>query len=167
MYSLIAILAFNALHLFVIHPMVDYQMAEVFGYLTMTLGMIFVFFGVKHYRDRVNNGSLTFGEGLKIGLLITLGPSLVFALFDMFYVEVINPSYQDDYYADLVARTKANTPPDQLAGKLKTMEKQKEFFNNPVLLFLVMFLTVFIIGTIVSIISALTLRRKKRVPATY
>jgi small-conductance mechanosensitive channel len=162
LYSIIAVLAFNSLHLFIIMPRTSYDTSEFFGYLTMTLSMIFVFFGVKYYRDRVNNGSLRFGEGLKIGLLIVLGPALFFALFDMLYIEVINPSWQDDYFTAYLEKVKANTPPDQLDAKLKKVQEQKEFFSQPVITFLVMFVTIFIIGAIVSIISALTLRRNKR-----
>jgi hypothetical protein len=160
-YSIIAVLAFNSLHLFFIMPRSSYDTSEFFGYLTMTLSMVFIFFGVKHYRDRVNHGSLRFGEGLKIGLLIALGPSVFFALFDMLYIEVINPSWQDDYFTAYLEKVKADTPPDQLAAKLKKVEKQREFFSQPAISFLVMFVTIFIIGAIVSIISALTLRRNK------
>jgi hypothetical protein len=162
LYSIIVILAFSAIHLFIIMPMVSYGTAEVFGWLTMTLAQVFIFFGVKHYRDKVNNGSLNFGEGLKIGLLIALGPAVFFSLFDLLYIVVINPGWQDQYYADFVKRVKASTPPGELTAKLKKLEKEREFFSQPAMTFLVMFITVFVIGTIISIISALTLRRNKR-----
>ena len=50
----------------------DYDTQEIIGYLTIFISMVFVFIGIKHYRDRVNKGSLSFGEGLKVGLLIVL-----------------------------------------------------------------------------------------------
>lgn len=165
-YAIIAILAFSALHFFVIMPRASHSSAEFFGYLTMTLAMVFIFFGIKHYRDRVNNGSLRFGEGLKVGLLIALGPAVFFSLFDMLYVLVLNPDWQDQYYSAYVERVKAGTPPGELAAKLKKLEKEKEFFSQPMMLFVVMFVTVFVIGAIVSIISALTLRRNRRPSAT-
>jgi hypothetical protein len=166
LYSILVILASSAIHLFIIMPQVSYSTAEVFGWLTMTLAQIFIFFGVKHYRDHVNNGSLKFGEGLKIGLLIALGPAVCFALFDLLYIVVINPGWQDQYYADYIARVKASTPPEELPAKMAKLQKEWEFFKQPMMTFVVMFVTVFVIGTLISIISALTLRRSRHVSTT-
>jgi hypothetical protein len=159
-FATIAIIVFTAIHLFTMSSM-SYEAAEVAGYLTMVLAMIFVFFGIRKYRDHVNNGTLTFGQGLKVGLLIALGPAVFFALFDLLYVKVINPDWSDEYYNNYIRQATKSTPPDELPEKLKKLNEQKEFFSNPVMLFLVMFVTVFVIGAIVTIISALTLRRNR------
>src|SRR5262245_18679829 len=45
---------------------------EVIGYTTIVASFLLVFFGVRAYRERVGGGSLTFGRGLLVGLLITL-----------------------------------------------------------------------------------------------
>lgn len=165
-YAIIAILCFGAIHFFLLMPpRISWEAAEVAGYLTMTLAMVFVFFGMKHYRDKVNNGSLTFKDGLKIGLLIALGPAVFFALFDLLYVEVINPAWGDDYWGQYVEKMKKDTPADELPKKLKELQDMKEFWGKPHFLFLLMFATTFIIGAIVTIISALTLRRQKRTAA--
>lgn len=156
----IVILLFGCLQLFVIMPRSDYKTAEVTGYLTIVLAMIFVFFGIKKYRD-LNDGLLSFGQGLKAGLLIALMPAVFFALFDLLYTEVINPSWGEDYYQYQVQQLKETTAPDQFEAKLGKLQQQKETYGKPYMLFLIMFLTVFVIGAIVSIISALTLRRSK------
>ena len=88
-YAGLAILVLGALHVFVfMPPMISWEMAEVAGYLTMILCMIFVFMGIRYYRDHVNNGFLTFGQGLKLGALIVLVPAVTFGLFDILYTEV-------------------------------------------------------------------------------
>lgn len=161
-YATLAIVALSAIHFFVLMPNTSFQNSEIAGYLTMILSMIFVFMGIRYYRDHVNNGSLSFGEGLKTGVLIVLIPSVAFGLFDILYTEVINPSWLDDYYAHYIERIKASTPADQVAGKLENIQKQKEIFSNPVLQFLIMAATVFIIGFIATIISSLTLMKKKK-----
>jgi hypothetical protein len=48
----------------------------------MLLAMVFVFLGIRHFRDHENEGMLTFGQGLKIGVLIVLIPAVAFGLFD-------------------------------------------------------------------------------------
>ena len=40
---------------------------EIFGYLSIFLALVFVFFGVKAYRDKERSGSIKFGRALGVG----------------------------------------------------------------------------------------------------
>jgi len=161
LYSVIAIVALSAIEMFIIEPNTNFSTSEIAGYLIMLISMIFVFIGIKHYRDHVNNGSLTFGQGLKVGILIVLIPSVAFGLFDLLYTKVINPGWMENYYAKMLENIKKTTAPEKLDATLKSLQANKELFSNPIMEFLLMALTVFIIGFIVTIISSLTLRRNK------
>lgn len=161
MYAALLIVVLAAVNLFIVAKYADYTTQEVAGYLAIVLSMIFVFLGIRQYRDKVNAGNLSFGEGLKIGLLITLVPAVFFGLFDMLYTEVLNPSWKDDYYNHYTQQLRTSLPADQLESELQKLEKQRETYGKPIFLFIIMFLTVFIIGMITSIISALSLRRGK------
>ena len=92
-------------------------------------------------------------------------PIFPFALFDLLYVKVLNPGWADEYYSHYIAQARKDTPADQLPEKLQQIAEQREFWDKPHMLFLIMFATVFIIGTIVTIISALTLKRRRTVVA--
>ncbi len=159
-YASILIVALAAINLFIVSKNADYTIQEVAGYLAILLSMIFVFMGIRYYRDKINRGSLSFGEGLKIGLLITLVPAICFSLFDLLYTEVLNPSWKDDYYNHYVQDLRTSLSGNDLEVEIKKLEEQREMYDKPLVLFLIMFLTVFVIGMIVSIISALSLRRK-------
>ena len=162
LYAMLTIVALSAIEVFFIQPNTeDYKIAEIAGYLVMFISMIFVFIGIKHYRDNVNGGLLTFGQGMKVGLLIVLIPSVAFGLFDILYTKVINPGWMDEYYSKMVENIKKTTAPEKLDSTLKSLEMNKELFSNPILEFLLMAVTVFIIGLIVTIISSLTLRRTR------
>lgn len=141
----------------------DYSTQEIIGYLTILVAMIFVFLGIRHYRNHVNGGSLTFGQGLKTGLLIVLIPAVAFGLFNILYTEVINPTWKDDYYSAYIENLKKTTPAGKIDAAIKKAEQQKEMFANPVFEFILMAGTVFIIGFMVTIISALSLRRNKSI----
>jgi Protein of unknown function (DUF4199) len=160
LYATLVIVGLGMIDLFIVAKYASLAVQEVAGYLTMFLAMIFVFMGIRHYRDRINGGSLSFVQGLKIGILIVLIPSVFFGLFDILYTEVIKPDWLDTYYAAYMERIKASTPPEKLARALEKANREKEIFANPVYQFLLMSATVFIIGLMVTIISALTLRRK-------
>jgi F0F1-type ATP synthase assembly protein I len=134
---------------------------EAAGYLSMLLSMIFVFLGIRHFKNNVNGGYLSFGQGLKIGVLIVIIPAVAFGLFDLLYPEVINPTWMEDYYAKHIENLRKSVAAEKLDAAIKKVEKEKEMFSNPAIQFLLMGGTVFIIGFIVSIISSLTLRRSK------
>jgi hypothetical protein len=150
---------------FVIFPECDYNTQEVIGYLTILLSMVFVFVGMRHYRNHINNGVLSFGQGLKVGTLIVLIPSVFFGLFDILYAKVINPSWATDYYNHYAEEIKKNTSPEKVQPALDKLQSQMDMFSNPVMQFIIMFATVFVIGFIVTIISSLALMRKQKLSA--
>jgi len=137
----------------------DFGTQETIGYATIVVALSFVFFGIKHFRDKENNGSVSFGQALKIGLWISLITGIAFGFLDIIY-KLIDPNFTTEYYDAMVEQVKANTPADQVDAKLAEMESQRDFFSNPILSFLVMTLTVFVIGFIVSLLSSLVLQRK-------
>ena len=138
----------------------SYSAREVIGYTTMVLSLSFIFFGIKHYRDQENGGVVSFGTSLKMGVLISLIVSLVFGIIDVIYIEFINPEFMTEYYAHSVETLKNSVPPEEFQEKLKELEAQKEFFSSSFMSFLVMSMTVFVLGFIISLISALFLQRK-------
>jgi hypothetical protein len=85
---------------------------EIAGHLSIFISMIFVFMGIKHYRDSMNGGKLNFAQGLKVGTLIILIPAIAFGLLDIVYTE---------------------------------FKAQREMFSSPILQFMIMPMTVFVL----------------------
>lgn len=133
---------------------------EVIGYTTMILSLSFVFFGIKHFRDKENNGTVSFGKALLIGVLISLITAFAFGLLDYMYVKFINPNFASEYYAASLEQLKATLPAAEFEVKKAELEAQKELFSSPIVSFLLMSATVTVIGFIISLISALILQRK-------
>ncbi|TXJ25905.1 MAG: DUF4199 domain-containing protein [Chitinophagaceae bacterium] len=165
LYGTLAIVVLSAIHFFFIFPNASYNVSEVAGYLTMFLSMFFVFLGIRYYRDQVNGGHLSFVQGLKTGALISVVPAIAFGIFDLLYTQVINPTWLKKYQDYYAAELKKTTSPEKLDEVLKKFESEAAVFNNPVMLFLIMTATVFIIGLIVTIISTVALKRNKPKPA--
>ena len=133
---------------------------EFLGYLSMILSLGFVFFGIKYYRDKENEGKVSFKNALIIGVLISLITALVFGVLDVVYTEVLNPDFMDNYYSETLKTMEETMPAEEFQLKKVEMETQKELFANPVMTFVFMALTVFVIGFIISLLSALVLQRK-------
>lgn len=134
-----------------------YTIGEVIGYLSMFLSMVFVFLGIRYYRDHEQNGSISFGKALQIGLLIALFPALAFGMFDQIYVNYINPDFYQEYYQAQLDKIEAADQTDYEAQAAK-IKSDMEFFSSPLIQYLVMFATVFLVGIIASVISSLLLK---------
>ena len=140
----------------------DFNTQEIYGYASIIVSLTFVFFGIKHFRDTKNHGLLSFRKGLLIGLLITLFAAITFGLYNVVYVEYIDPNFMTEYYNHSVENISKTLFGAELQAKLKQMEEEKDMFSNPFMNFSLMFLTVFMIGLIISLISSLILQNKKQ-----
>ncbi|MFD0861131.1 DUF4199 domain-containing protein [Sungkyunkwania multivorans] len=138
----------------------SYSTQEIIGYASMVVSLMFVFFGIKHFRDRENGGKVNFGKALLIGVLISLITAFAFGLLDFVYVKYLNPDFMTTYYDHSVEQLKASLPAEEFEVKLAELEAEKELFMNPLMSFAIMSMTVFVIGFIISLISSLILQRK-------
>ncbi len=164
LYSSLVILGLFSINLFTSISSLDMATQEIVGYLSMFIALIFVFFGIKSYRDNVGNGNLTFKRGLGLGVLISLIPSALFGIFDVIYITMIDPEffqrYRDSYVADLETKFQGA----ELTAQVEEIDQMMTMAANPLFDFFLMFMTVFVLGFIVTLISAFILRRST--PAT-
>ncbi|MBT8184733.1 MAG: DUF4199 domain-containing protein [Eudoraea sp.] len=138
----------------------DYTTQEIIGYASMVVSLGFVYLGIKHFRDKENNGSVSFGKALIIGVLISLFAALAFGILDLIYIKYINPDFTTEYYNRTLSDLEASLPAIEFEEKRAELESEKALFMNPWFSFLLMSMTVFVIGFIISLISALLLQRK-------
>lgn len=137
----------------------DYSMTEVIGYSAMIASLSVIFFALKHQRDRVQGGVLTFGQGVRLGLGLSVIAGLVVAVSDMVYTLVLNPSFFADY-AQWQAKelAKKGWSADQIAQH--TAQMQAEYTQlGPGGMGAVMFATVFVLGAVITLVAALLLKR--------
>lgn len=138
---------------------VDNKMGEVIGYTSMVVSLLFVFFGIKHFRDKENNGTVTFTKALLIGILISLMASLAFGILDIIYVKFVNPDFMTEYYDGMLEQAQSLST-EEFEIRKAELQSEKEMFLNPFIHFFIMSMMVFVIGFIISLLSALLLQRK-------
>lgn len=139
----------------------DFNTMAIFGYASMVISLIFVFFGIKHYRDHINDGKVGLGKAIAIGLLISLFAAIGFGIVDFIYTSMINPNFAIEYKDFTLAQLQeSNLSADELKVKTQELEASMDMMSNSSVMAFVMFATVMIIGFIISLISALILQRK-------
>jgi hypothetical protein len=131
---------------------------EVLGYLAMFIALTFVFFGIKSYRDKEARGKISFGKGLKIGMLITLIPAFLFGVFDVIYITLLNPGFFEEYRTAMITKMESQYSGAELAAKIAEFDSMMAMAGNPWFDFMLMFITVVLLGFIVSLISSFVLR---------
>ncbi|MES2418650.1 MAG: DUF4199 domain-containing protein [Bacteroidota bacterium] len=139
----------------------DFSGNMLLGYTFMLLAFSFVFVGIKNYRDKFNEGIITFNKAFKIGLLITLVASTIYVLIWLITYYCFVPDFMDKYTAHVLREAAANNPSKVVMDeKIAEMANYKEMYKNPVLVVLFTYLEIFPIGLLITIISALILKRK-------
>ncbi|MGB6150887.1 MAG: DUF4199 domain-containing protein [Pricia sp.] len=137
-----------------------FEVQEILGYLTIVVSLLFVYFGIKHFRDVENQGIISLGKAIVIGILITVFASAGFTIADTIYVTLINPDFAQQYFEYSLEKMETELSPEEFKIQKAVLTEQIEKYANPAFNAAVMFLTVIVIGCIVSLISALVLHRK-------
>lgn len=138
---------------------------ELQGYISwanLLCPLLFVYFGIRYYRDRVNGGYISLMQSIKLGLLIVILPAVAFAVIETTYVLYINPHFYVDVSKYDIAAYRKTLPPEQLAIKLKEINQQLEAEKSPAYNFTVMFLLVGALGIIATVISSLLLMTRTK-----
>jgi len=139
----------------------NFEPSMVLGYLGMLLAFSFVFIGIRSYRNNHNAGVITFGKAFKIGFLIALVASIFYVgvwLIEYYY---FIPDFMDKYTDFVIHQAKEEgMTAAQIQAKVQEMETYKEWYKNPLMVILLTFSEILPLGIIVSIISALILKKK-------
>lgn len=161
LYALVAgFLLFGAPFLFGMDVGFDY--GEVLGYSAMILSLLFVYFGIKHYRDKENGGRVTFGRAIGLGMLIALFAAVGVAIFDYLYTTQINPDFATEYLEQSLVKMEKTLSPEEYKTKSAELTTQMTEYGGSGFMAFLMFASVMIIGFIMSLISGLILQRKKQ-----
>tara|TARA_R110002073_G_scaffold123234_1_gene266749 strand:+ start:44636 stop:45142 length:507 start_codon:yes stop_codon:yes gene_type:complete len=138
----------------------SFEAQGVLGYVTIVAALVFVFLGIKHYRDKENNGVISFGKALGVGMLITLFAALGFAIIDYVYTAYINPDFIDQYTANSIANLEETLSGEELVKAKEDITSKMESFGSSSALAIFMFAIVTVVGFVVSLLSSLFLNKK-------
>ena len=159
--------AISVLMMLLTMPFMDrlgFDFAEILGYTTLVGSFLLVFFGIRRYRE-LSGGTLTFGRGFLVGILITVVSSLCYVAAWEIISRRMAPDFMEKYQAHLMDKARAKGASQaELDAQAAEMERYKAMYANPFLKVAITFLEPFLVGLLLTVVSAVILRRKSLPP---
>jgi Protein of unknown function (DUF4199) len=133
------------------------------GYTVIVASFLIVYFGVRSYRDNVANGQITFAKAFAVGLAITLISCICYVItWEVLYFHFL-PGFMNKYSAYTVQKLQASgASPEAIQAQLQQMAKFKQMYDNPFINAAITFIEPFPIGLVITLVSAIALRKKHR-----
>ena len=166
-YGLIAGIVVSILMLFSINYIshvdgkVDYSTSLLIGYASMLIAFSLVFVGIRNYRDKYNDGIISFGKAFKIGIMIVLIASTIYVvawLIDYFF---FIPDFMQKFSAQELDELKASGASQiEIDKETKEMANLVRNYKNPLFVVMTTYAEILPVGLIVTLISSLILKRK-------
>ena len=142
---------------------IGFDRGVIVGYTAIVLSFLLVFFGIRSYRDNVGNGQISFGRAFTIGILITLISCACYVIsWEIVYFNFL-PDFGEKYGNYMVEQARSSgASPEQVAQTVEEMKKMKGYLDNPFVNAAFAFTEPFPVGLIITLISALILRKRKQ-----
>lgn len=145
-------------------PFIDrigFDKGVIVGYTTIVLSFLLVFFGIRSYRENVGGGEITFGRAFGVGILITLISCLCYVVtWEIVYFKLM-PGFAEKYTTYMIDQVRASGASQQVIdAKMQEMKSFNALYDNPLINAAITFTEPFPIGLIVTLISAIILRKK-------
>ncbi|MEQ6166060.1 MULTISPECIES: DUF4199 domain-containing protein [unclassified Ekhidna] len=139
----------------------DFSLGETLGYTAMLIALSTVFFGVKSYRDKELNGQITFKNAFLKGLVIVSIASLIYVVGWEIYYPNFQADFGEKYSAYLISNLEEQgLSSTEIAKEKASMEQWMQMYKNPLYRVPMTLMEIFPLGLIVTLISALILKRK-------
>ena len=146
---------------------IDFDSGTIYGYASMLLAFSLIFVAIKTYRDKHQQGVISFGKAFRIGLFISLIASTIYVLawlIDYFY---FIPDFDQKYTQYMLSKLKAGgASAAEISAQAQKMAEFNKMYKNPFFTGLVTYVEILPVGLLVSLIAAFILKRKTAKPAS-
>jgi hypothetical protein len=131
------------------------------GYTIMVASFLLVYFGIRTYRDNTLAGEISFGRAFACGILITLITTVCYvATWEVLYFNFM-PHFMDSYFAAQIHQVQSSgLDPATAAAQVAAIERSQQLYQNPFVNMVYTFIEPFPVGLLITLLSAVVLRRK-------
>lgn len=129
---------------------------EIAGFASMIIALSTIYLGIRQYRDREKAGQITFWQGVKVGLLITLIATVIYVIsWTIYYYMGPGQVMMEQYFQNQIDQLQAAGD----SSKIQSMEQMQANYSKPIVLIGYTFMEIFPIGLLITLISALIIKR--------
>ena len=121
------------------------------GYLGVVIAIAGIALGMREWRDKVGHGTMSYGRGLGVGVLISIWSALFTAIFNMIYFMVINPGFSETMVQYRLAEMQGKGLPPQAIDQAEGVMR---FMMKPPIMTVMGLIMGIIIGFVLSLILA-------------
>src|SRR5262249_22769073 len=116
--------------------------------------------------DDTLDGQISFGRAFACGFLITLVTTICYVVtWEIIYFNFI-PHFMDSYFAAQIQKVQASgLDPAVIAAKIAAIRSSQQAYQNPFINMAYTFIEPLPVGLLITLISAVVLRRKGTVEA--
>jgi len=133
----------------------------VLGYASMLLAFIMVFVGTYNYRNKYNNGVISFGKAFKVGIFIVLVASTVYVIAWLINYYNFMPDFAERYGEHMINKLKASGASQaKIDAETKEMASFAKMYKNPVIVVLFTYLEILPVGLLMALVSSFVFKRK-------
>lgn len=134
----------------------------IIGFSAMAVAFSFIFVGIKNYRDKQNAGTITFGKGFLLGFMISLIASTLYVITWGVEFHFFMPDFIDKYSAMQVKQLQeSGLSGTALDAAIKDIDSTNYNYKNNIFFFaMYTYMEILPVGIIITLISALILKRK-------
>jgi len=144
------------------HDAIGYDHGEVVGYTSMVIAFLFIFFGVRAYRDNVAGGKISFGRAFAVGGLIAVVASVCYvATWEVIYFNFA-PDYLTKYREHVIEKARATGSAEEVAKKTAEMDSLMKWYSNPLINSAMTFMEPMPVALIVTLVTAGVLSRRRK-----
>lgn len=149
---------------FMKHVDADSMATSMFiNYTVQLLSFSLIFFAVRQYRDNYNHGAIPFGRAFGIGLWISIIGSAFYILTWAVIYNFIVPDFMDTMCkAQIDSALKYGASAAEIAEIRQQIADGKQMYSTWYGFAGITFLEIFPTGLLVSLVSALILKRKQK-----
>jgi hypothetical protein len=142
---------------------IGFDRGVIVGYTAMVLSFLLVFFGIRSYRENVGNGYISFGRALGVGFLIMLISCVCYVVtWEIVYFNFL-PDFGEKYTNYVIEKARASgASAEQIAQQTEQMKSFKAMYDNPLINAALTFLEPLPVGVIMTLVSALILKKRRQ-----
>lgn len=160
LFGIFMVLEFVLLYVLNIDPITNPTVGiivNVLNYLVLPVALIYI--GCDNYKKKLNNGFISFGESLKIGVTICLIAGLIYALFSIAF-NLMFPEFMDEILRK-TRQVMLQQNPDMTSQQLEMAMSMTKKFMSPALVVPVTVAMFSFIGLLYSLIIGAIVKNEK------